>query len=176
MMRTAIIAALLLAMLRPASAAAAAWQWQHRLPTGGVLTLDLVRAEVRAVTTADGPAAVEIAYADAAPVAFMATEQANGTLVVDRYPSGPGMQPECLPPATSRGLFASRHQPLQVVVRVPRHVRLVVRLMAGGIDARELRGDGHSLVVNHGNVERSRSVGLRASVDHLVMSGALIEP
>lgn len=156
MNRAAIFAASLVAMLQSPPAKAGSWQWRDGLSAGSVLTLDLVRAQVRAVSIGTGPAAIDVAYEDTAPVAFRTTKQGNGVVVAAGSPAAPGMQLECLPPIGDRAPFASSHAALWVVVQVPPHVRLVVRLMGGGIDARDLRGEGHDLVANHGSMQHSR--------------------
>jgi hypothetical protein len=135
---------------------------------GGTIEIHLVRGSVRAETIPGQEAEVVLVprsdHSDPAAVRLSVDTVGSDFRVVDRYPTAaPGPRRECLPPLDERGDFWHTDVRVAALVRVPAHVRLIVRLIDGDIDVRPVSGprevetnQGAVLGAVHGSHPRTR--------------------
>jgi hypothetical protein len=120
------------------------WTWTDAGTAVDELTISIVRGRVEAVTGDDGAIDVRIdrtASRSAPESMTFRTEHVGRTVTIeDRYPAPTEQWKECLPPSGSRGDFWRSDVQARVVVRVPAHVKLTLRVMQGSADVRRLSG------------------------------------
>lgn len=125
---------------------AAEWRWAGTVTAGGTVEVRLVRGSVRAETIPGREATVILVRrgdrSDPATAQLSVDTAGIDFRIVDRYPapSGTGPRGDCLPPLDARGDFWRSDVRLDAVVRIPPHVRLIVRVMDGDVDVRQLAG------------------------------------
>jgi hypothetical protein len=123
-------AGLMLGLFAPFPAASN-WEWRG---AAALLDIDLVRADVRIVTTQRAPnVRIVPGGEDAAAVTFTVDIEDDVVRIRDRYPARGLRLDECPPPVDARGDYWRYSAPLKVTIAVPRGTRLRVRVMSGGI-------------------------------------------
>jgi hypothetical protein len=123
---------------------AAEWKWAGIVPVGQTITIDAVHADVRVLPSRGEVvevSAVLLGRKDAPESVTMVVDTVGeGVVIRTRYPSYRARRldrrDECLPPDTVHGHFWYSDVHAELAVRVPRGVRVAIRLMRGNIDAR----------------------------------------
>ena len=157
------LASLPAALRAQAPSSTASWEWRGVVPARGTLELRLVRGFVRVVTVPGAEGAVSVVRrgtrSDPSAVRLTVDSTAGRVLIEDRYPAtlSPSPRRECLPPDGGRGDFWHSDVRLEATVRVPAGVRVVVHLMDGDIDVRDVSGP-RSVASNQGAVRGAPDV------------------
>jgi hypothetical protein len=115
------------------------WNWTQPASDVRALEINLVRASV-VIEPSNAPIAELIIFADSgqnhqSAVSIVVSEHNGQYRISDRYPprSPISHQAECLPPIDERGDFWHYNVLLKAKLRVPRHMIVSVRTMAGGV-------------------------------------------
>jgi hypothetical protein len=115
------------------------WNWTQLASDVRALEINLVHANV-VIEPSDTLIAELVIFADSdqnhrSAVSIVVSEHNGQYRISDRYPprSAISHQAECLPPIDERGDFWHYNVLLKAKLRVPRHMIVSVRTMAGGV-------------------------------------------
>ena len=118
------------------------WNWTQPVSDVGMLEINLVRATV-VIERSNATVAELIVSAGSdqdhrSAVSIVVSEHNGHYRISDRYPPRPAIshRTECLPPIEERGDFWHYNVLLKAKLRVPRHMIVSVRTMAGSVEDR----------------------------------------